>query len=172
MLPSLSLDNDMDLGIPKKTLNRMLGNAYEGDLPSDHTGILSNDNPLCNGEQSNFLTHTDVIKRSQPLFIQANRKMKEEKPHTLSLPSIPNPFPELCSPSNSPILTSSTLGPGSQREGGSHVVKVYSEDRTCCSLEITAGTTARHVCEMLVQKTHSLHDDCWSLVEVYHHLSL
>uniref|UniRef100_A0A2D4PBK6 Ras-associating domain-containing protein n=2 Tax=Micrurus surinamensis TaxID=129470 RepID=A0A2D4PBK6_MICSU len=31
---------------------------------------------------------------------------------------------------------------------------------------------ARHVCEMLVQKTHSLHDDCWSLVEVYHHLSL
>lgn len=49
------------------------------------------------------------------------RKMKEEKPHTLSLPSIPNPFPELCSPSNSPILTSSTLGPGSQHEGGSHV---------------------------------------------------
>ncbi|XP_058038931.1 growth factor receptor-bound protein 7 isoform X1 [Ahaetulla prasina] len=159
-------DNDMDRGAPRKTLNRMLGNSYEGDLPSDCTGAL------CNDEQSNFLTHTDVVKRSQPLFIEANRKMKEEKTHTLSLPSIPNPFPELCSPSNSPILTSSTLGPGSQHEGGSHVVKVYSEDRTCCSLEVTAGTTARHVCEMLVQKTHSLHDDCWSLVEVYHHLSL
>uniref|UniRef100_A0A8C5S4S1 Ras-associating domain-containing protein n=1 Tax=Laticauda laticaudata TaxID=8630 RepID=A0A8C5S4S1_LATLA len=123
-----------------------------------------------------LLTNPDVLLVANPFItifpFFSFRKMKEEKPHTLSLPSIPNPFPELCSPSNSPILTSSTLGPGSQREGGSHVVKVYSEDHTCCSLEITAGTTARHVCEMLVQKTHSLHDDCWSLVEVYHHLSL
>uniref|UniRef100_A0A8C6Y3J3 Growth factor receptor bound protein 7 n=1 Tax=Naja naja TaxID=35670 RepID=A0A8C6Y3J3_NAJNA len=123
-----------------------------------------------------LLTNPDVLLVANPFItifpFFSFRKMKEEKPHTLYLPSIPNPFPELCSPSNSPILTSSTLGPGSQREGGSHVIKVYSEDRTCCSLEITAGTTARHVCEMLVQKTHSLHDDCWSLVEVYHHLSL
>ncbi|KAH0626882.1 hypothetical protein JD844_002158 [Phrynosoma platyrhinos] len=52
------------------------------------------------------------------------------------------------------------------------VVKVYSEDGTCRSLEVTAGTTAHHVCEMLVQKTHALHDDCWSLVEVYQHLAL
>ncbi|KAK9396888.1 growth factor receptor-bound protein 7 [Crotalus adamanteus] len=104
----------------------MLGNSYDGDLPSDHTGTLSNDNPLCNDEQSNFLARTDMVKRSQPLFIQTNRKMKEEKPRTLSLPSIPNPFPELCSPSNSPILTSSTLGPGSQREGGSHKFHLQS----------------------------------------------
>lgn len=52
------------------------------------------------------------------------------------------------------------------------VVKVSSEDGTCRSLEITAGTTARHVCEMLVQKTQALHDDCWSLVEAHQHLGL
>lgn len=52
------------------------------------------------------------------------------------------------------------------------MVKVYSEEDTCRSLEVTAGTTARHVCEMLVQKTHALHDDCWSLVEVFQHLAL
>lgn len=62
-------DNDMDLGTPKKTLNRMLGNSYEDDLPSDHTGTLCND----------FLTHTDVIKRSQPLFIEANRYVTMEQ---------------------------------------------------------------------------------------------
>ncbi|NXA22127.1 GRB7 protein, partial [Ibidorhyncha struthersii] len=38
-----------------------------------------------------------------------------------SLPSIPNPFPELCSPSNSPILSSPALGQGPPREGASHV---------------------------------------------------
>lgn len=71
------------------------------------------------------LTNPDVLLVVNPFItifpFFPFRKMKEEKPRTLSLPSIPNPFPELCSPSNSPILSSSTLGPGSQREGGSHV---------------------------------------------------
>ncbi|XP_044303106.1 growth factor receptor-bound protein 7 isoform X1 [Varanus komodoensis] len=165
-------DNDMDLGTLQNNINSTLDNAYEDDLASDHTRMLSNGVPLSNGEQGKILTQGDVVKRSQPLFIQANRKMVVGEPRALSLPSIPNPFPELCSPSNSPILSSSSLGPGSQREGGSHVVKVYSEDGTCRSLEVTAGTTARHVCEMLVEKTHALHDDCWSLVEVYQHLAL
>nr|XP_028607868.1 growth factor receptor-bound protein 7 isoform X1 [Podarcis muralis] len=168
-------DNDMDLGTLQNNINSTLDNVYEDGLESDHSRPLSNSNPLCNGEQASLLTGGDVVKRSQPLLIQANRKLKEEEEEqqrALSLPSIPNPFPELCSPSNSPILSNSSLGPGSPREGGSHVVKVYSEDGTCRSLEVTAGTTARHVCEMLVQKTHALHDECWSLVEVYQHLAL
>ncbi|XP_033024728.1 growth factor receptor-bound protein 7 isoform X2 [Lacerta agilis] len=166
----------MDLGTLQNNINSTLDNVYEDGLESDNSRPLSNSNPLCNGEQASLLTGGDVVKRSQPLLIQANRKLKEEEQQqqqrALSLPSIPNPFPELCSPSNSPILSNSSLGPGSPREGGSHVVKVYSEDGTCRSLEVTAGTTARHVCEMLVQKTHALHDECWSLVEVYQHLAL
>ncbi|KAJ6660637.1 hypothetical protein lerEdw1_017634 [Lerista edwardsae] len=170
---SFAADNDMDLGTLQNNLNNTLDNVYEEDLEPDCARTLSNSNPLSNSDQANLLTGGDIVKRSQPLLIQANRRLKEEEgPHALSLPSIPNPFPELCSPSNSPILSNSSLGPGSQREGVSHVVKVYSEDDTCRSLEVTAGTTARHVCEMLVQKTHALHDDCWSLVEVFQHLAL
>uniref|UniRef100_K7FNE6 Growth factor receptor bound protein 7 n=1 Tax=Pelodiscus sinensis TaxID=13735 RepID=K7FNE6_PELSI len=52
------------------------------------------------------------------------------------------------------------------------VIKVFSEDGTCRSMEVTAGAPARHVCEMLVQKTHALHDDSWSLVELHQHLGL
>ncbi|XP_066484518.1 growth factor receptor-bound protein 7 isoform X2 [Tiliqua scincoides] len=132
-------DNDMDLGTLQNNLNSTLDNVYEDDLEPDCARTLSNSNPLSNSEQANLLTGGDIVKRSQPLLIQTNRKLKEEEvPCALSLPSIPNPFPELCSPSNSPILSNSSLGPCSQREGVSHVVKVYSEDDTCRSLEVTA----------------------------------
>uniref|UniRef100_A0A8C0JCC6 Ras-associating domain-containing protein n=1 Tax=Chelonoidis abingdonii TaxID=106734 RepID=A0A8C0JCC6_CHEAB len=110
--------------------------------------------------------------RPHPKPLLSGRKLKEEEPRASSLPSIPNPFPELCSPSKSPILSSPSAGQGPQRESGPHVVKVFSEDGTCRSLEVTAGATARHVCEMLVQKTHALHDDSWSLVELHQHLAL
>lgn len=53
------------------------------------------------------------VKRSQPLPIPTSRKLlREEELRTTSLPSIPNPFPELCSPSSqTPILG----GPSSAR---------------------------------------------------------
>lgn len=57
---------------------------------------------------------------AQPLSARS-RQPPEEEPRASSLPSIPNPFPELCSPSNSPILSSPALGQGPPREGVSHV---------------------------------------------------
>ncbi|KAG7458036.1 hypothetical protein MATL_G00233580 [Megalops atlanticus] len=50
------------------------------------------------------------VRRSQPMHILAVRRLQEEEQQlrTSSLPAIPNPFPELCSPAGSPIL-----GPGS-----------------------------------------------------------
>lgn len=57
---------------------------------------------------------------AQPLSARS-RQLPEEEPRASSLPSIPNPFPELCSPSNSPILSSPALGQGPPREGTSHV---------------------------------------------------
>nr|BAG57803.1 unnamed protein product [Homo sapiens] len=55
----------------------------------------------------------EEVKRSQPLLIPTTgRKLREEERRATSLPSIPNPFPELCSPpSQSPILG----GPSSAR---------------------------------------------------------
>ncbi|KYO44243.1 growth factor receptor-bound protein 7 isoform B [Alligator mississippiensis] len=167
-------DNDMDLGALQNNVNTTLDNLYQGSLEQERARSLPNGNafPLSErGDKADVLAGSDM-KRSQPLLIHMNRKLKEEEPRASSLPSIPNPFPELCSPSNSPILSSPTAGQGPQREGGSHVVKVFSEDGTCRSVEVTAGATARHVCEMLVQKTHALHDDSWSLVELHQHLAL
>ncbi|NWT48810.1 GRB7 protein, partial [Chroicocephalus maculipennis] len=113
------------------------------------------------------------LKRSQPLFIHgSSRQLPEEEPRASSLPSIPNPFPELCSPSNSPILSSPTLGQGPPREGASHVVKVFGEDGACRSLEASAGTTARQLCETLVRRTRALQDHSWALVELHQHLAL
>ncbi|KAG7245181.1 hypothetical protein INR49_023747, partial [Caranx melampygus] len=46
------------------------------------------------------------LRHSQPMHIQAVRCLQEE--HQLrpaSLPAIPNPFPELCSPAGSPVLS-------------------------------------------------------------------
>jgi hypothetical protein len=55
---------------------------------------------------------------------------------------------------------------------GVQVVKVYSEDGACRSVEVAAGTTAHHVCEMLVQRAHALSDESWGLVECHPHLAL
>ncbi|XP_057242654.1 growth factor receptor-bound protein 7 [Malurus melanocephalus] len=113
------------------------------------------------------------VKRSQPLLIHgSSRQPPQDEPRASSLPSIPNPFPELCSPSNSPILSSPALGQGPPREGTSHVVKVFGEDGACRSLEASAATTARQLCDTLVRRTRALHDHSWALVELHQHLAL
>ncbi|KAM9597623.1 growth factor receptor-bound protein 7 isoform 1-T3 [Trichechus inunguis] len=115
------------------------------------------------------------VNRSQPVPIPASRKFLDEELRATSLPSIPNPFPELCSPpSQSPILggTSSARGLLPRNASRPHVVKVYSEDEACRSVEVAAGATARHVCEMLVQRAHALSDENWGLVECHPHLAL
>lgn len=55
---------------------------------------------------------------------------------------------------------------------GVQVVKVYSEDGACRSVEVAAGATARYVCEMLVQRAHALSDENWGLVECHPNLAL
>ncbi|XP_004859540.1 growth factor receptor-bound protein 7 [Heterocephalus glaber] len=115
------------------------------------------------------------VMRSQPVPIPASRKLPEEERQATSLPSIPNPFPELCSPtSHSPILGGPSTARGLLPRDTSrpHVVKVYSEDGTCRSVEVAAGATAHHVCEMLVQRTQALSDENWGLVECHPLLAL
>lgn len=49
---------------------------------------------------------------------------------------------------------------------------MYSEDGACRSVEVAAEATARHVCEMLVQRAHALSDESWGLVECHPYLAL
>lgn len=62
--------------------------------------------------------------------------------------------------------------PESSAVPGAQVIKVYSEDGACRSVEVAAGATARYVCEMLVQRSHALSDENWGLVEGHPHLAL
>ncbi|KAM4539334.1 growth factor receptor-bound protein 10-like isoform 1-T2 [Odontesthes bonariensis] len=101
------------------------------------------------------------LRHSQPMHIQAVRCLKEEQHlRPASLPAIPNPFPELCSPAGSPVLSPI-------QTNDSHIVKVWSEDGAGKVVEIPADMTARDVCQLLVYKSHCLDDNTWTLVE--HH---
>ena len=62
--------------------------------------------------------------------------------------------------------------PASPAIPGVQVLKVYSEDGTCRSVEVATGATARYVCEMLVQRSHALSDENWGLVECHPYLAL
>ncbi|XP_069041893.1 growth factor receptor-bound protein 7 isoform X1 [Lepisosteus oculatus] len=116
-------------------------------------------------------TNPPTVKRSQPLGI-SNGRSKGEESKTISLPSIPNPFPELCSPSNSPILIGTPLGKGTPPSGNTHVVKVFGEDGRSRSLWVPAATTARDVCSLLVQRAHCTDQESWALIELHPSLGL
>ncbi|XP_030255226.1 growth factor receptor-bound protein 7 isoform X1 [Sparus aurata] len=104
------------------------------------------------------------IRRSQPIFINSNRSKGVES-FSSSVPSIPNPFPEL---SKSPVLISS-LPPQSSDK---HLIKVYGEDSHSRSVWVSRGATARDVCHMLVQTAHCSDQENWALLEVHPVLSL
>ncbi|XP_018413553.1 PREDICTED: growth factor receptor-bound protein 10 isoform X2 [Nanorana parkeri] len=111
------------------------------------------------------------MQRSQPMQIQAVRRLQEEQLRTSSLPAIPNPFPELCTPAGSPVLAPGSL-PQNQPASKRSVVKVFSEDGTSKMVEILADMTARDFCQVLVYKSHCVDDNSWTLVEHHPHLGL
>nr|XP_057908789.1 growth factor receptor-bound protein 10-like isoform X3 [Doryrhamphus excisus] len=109
------------------------------------------------------------LQRSQPMHILAVRRLQEEQQQQLrtsSLPAIPNPFPELCSPASSPVLSPGSLPPG-EPSTGIYIVKIFTEDGMCKVVEIPADMTARDLCQLLIYKSHCVDDNSWSLVE--HH---
>uniref|UniRef100_A0AAX7SE07 Growth factor receptor-bound protein 10b n=1 Tax=Astatotilapia calliptera TaxID=8154 RepID=A0AAX7SE07_ASTCA len=117
---------------------------------------------------------------------------QEQQLRTSSLPAIPNPFPELCSPASSPVLSPGSLPPGEPSSGkyvskiqvvffffsplfhqfpplkkNKQIVKIFSEDGMGKVVEIPANMTARDLCQLLVYKSHCVDDNSWALVE--HH---
>lgn len=105
------------------------------------------------------------LRRSQPIHVHAVRRLQEEEHQVrpASLPAIPNPFPELCSPTGSPILDTLQQNQASD----THIIKVFGEDGSGKVVEVPADMTARDVCQLLVYKSHCVDDNCWTLVE--HH---
>ncbi|XP_010864941.2 growth factor receptor-bound protein 7 isoform X1 [Esox lucius] len=106
------------------------------------------------------------VLRSQPLVIRRSRMQGVEL--SSSVPSIPNPFPELCSPSQSSVLTGSPSPPRSD----THLIKVFGEDSHSRSLWVSPRATARDVCRMLVQTAHCSDQENWALIELHPGLGL
>uniref|UniRef100_A0A8B9G9P3 Growth factor receptor bound protein 10 n=1 Tax=Amazona collaria TaxID=241587 RepID=A0A8B9G9P3_9PSIT len=78
------------------------GQLTRSQLPSSGSGALQPMSPR------------QKVQRSQPVRIMAVRRLQEEEQQfrTSSLPAIPNPFPELCSPASSPVLAPGSLPQG------------------------------------------------------------
>uniref|UniRef100_A0A3B4DW58 Uncharacterized protein n=1 Tax=Pygocentrus nattereri TaxID=42514 RepID=A0A3B4DW58_PYGNA len=109
--------------------------------------------------------------RSRPLAIRNGLNSKGEL-RPSSMPSIPNPFPELCSPSHSPVRIGSLVGNATTSEEDTHVVRVFGEDTHSRSVLVSSGATVRDVCHILVQAAHCTDQENWALIEQHPSLGL
>ncbi|XP_036714553.1 growth factor receptor-bound protein 14 isoform X6 [Balaenoptera musculus] len=99
----------------------------------------------------------------------ADRRKKKDL-DVLEMPSIPNPFPELCCSPFTSVLSAGLFPKANSRK--KQVIKVYSEDETSRALEVPSDITARDVCQLLILKNHYIDDHSWTLFEHLPHIGL
>ncbi|XP_078080409.1 growth factor receptor-bound protein 7-like [Mustelus asterias] len=160
-------DPDMDFMALEQNVSARLDNLYQVEnLQKDLTSKLPNGHMASShpGPRPTLLAQ-----RSQPVHIQVKRQLKEEELQTTSLPTIPNPFPELSSLPSSPTFCDGSKAPAS---GDTHVVTIFNEDGMKKSLEITAAVKAREICHLLVERNRCLDEENWTLVEVHPNTAL
>ncbi|XP_056618026.1 growth factor receptor-bound protein 10 isoform X3 [Triplophysa dalaica] len=165
-------EDDVDLEALVNDMNSSFESLYSScTVSADSAPLLHNGQP----QRPTYQTHAQPtsphqrLRRSQPMHILAVRLQEEEQQYrTSSLPAIPNPFPELCSPAGSPTLSTGSL-PQCQPTG-KYIIKIFSEDGFGKMVEIPADMTARDLCQLLVYKNHCVDDNSWALVE--HHPAL
>uniref|UniRef100_A0A8C2K249 Growth factor receptor-bound protein 10b n=2 Tax=Cyprinus carpio TaxID=7962 RepID=A0A8C2K249_CYPCA len=166
--------DDVDLEALVNDMNSSFESLYTScSVQTESTSLLHNGQPP---RPAAYHTHAQPTSqhqrlcRSQPMHILAVRRLQEEEQQyrTSSLPAIPNPFPELCSPASSPTLSSGSF-PQCQ-PSGKYIIKIFSEDGMGKVVEIPADMTARDLCQFLVYKNHCVDDNSWALVE--HHPAL
>ncbi|XP_069877951.1 growth factor receptor-bound protein 14 isoform X1 [Dipodomys merriami] len=99
----------------------------------------------------------------------ADRRKKKDL-DVLELPSIPNPFPELCCSPFTSVLTAGLFPKSNSKK--KQVIKIYSEDETSRALEVPSDITARDVCQLLILKNHYVDDHSWTLFEHLPHIGV
>ncbi|EOA98968.1 Growth factor receptor-bound protein 10, partial [Anas platyrhynchos] len=102
------------------------GQLNRSQLPTSGSGALQPMSPR------------QKVQRSQPVRIMAVRRLQEEEQQfrTSSLPAIPNPFPELCSPASSPVLAPGSLP---QSQPASKHVSMEQTFVSCISVQTSSG---------------------------------
>uniref|UniRef100_A0A673ZLF6 Growth factor receptor-bound protein 10a n=1 Tax=Salmo trutta TaxID=8032 RepID=A0A673ZLF6_SALTR len=139
--------------------------------------------PLLHNSHMHTPHHGHAPHRCVPRSQRPTRLQEEPQCRPSSLPAVINPFPELCTPTGSPILslihtTDNHVSAHTHTDGvtfececvsvvSESIIKVYSEDGAGKVVEVPADMRARDVCQLLVYKSHCLDDNSWSLVE--HH---
>uniref|UniRef100_A0AAX7TTK8 Growth factor receptor-bound protein 10b n=1 Tax=Astatotilapia calliptera TaxID=8154 RepID=A0AAX7TTK8_ASTCA len=172
VLPYLCLlEDDVDLEALVNEMDSSLESLYSCSGPqTESTPLLHNGQTSTSHKPPSSSSDSPQtgLRRSQPMHINAVRRLQEQEQQlrTSSLPAIPNPFPELCSPASSPVLSPGSLPPG-EPSSGKYIVKIFSEDGMGKVVEIPANMTARDLCQLLVYKSHCVDDNSWALVE--HH---
>uniref|UniRef100_A0A665UJ15 Growth factor receptor-bound protein 10-like n=1 Tax=Echeneis naucrates TaxID=173247 RepID=A0A665UJ15_ECHNA len=166
-------EDDVDLEALVNDMNSSLESLYStcSSQQTESTPLLHNGQTSSSHQHHHHhtqLNHPRQGQRSQPMHILAVRRLQveEQQLRTSSLPAIPNPFPELCSPASSPVLSPGSLPPG-EPSTGKYIVKIFSEDGMGKVVEIPADMTARDLCQLLVYKSHCVDNNSWALVE--HH---
>ncbi|KAL7886847.1 hypothetical protein AOLI_G00045680 [Acnodon oligacanthus] len=129
------------------------------------------DEPRVSPAKSALMSMHHFTPRSLPLAIRNSLNSKGEL-RPSSMPSIPNPFPELCSPSHSPVRIGSLVGNATTSEEDTHVVRVFGEDTHSRSVLVSSGATVRDVCHILVQAAHCTDQENWALIEQHPSLGL
>ncbi|XP_030196688.1 growth factor receptor-bound protein 7 [Gadus morhua] len=119
--------------------------------------LLDDEPPALRHLEPRHLTH------SQPITISPARVKADEGRWSSSLPTIPNPFPELCSPPQSPVVIGSVPPSASDK----HLIRVFGEDSYSRSLWVSRGATAKEVCHLLVQTAHCSDQESWALIEFH-----
>ncbi|XP_031816427.1 growth factor receptor-bound protein 14 isoform X2 [Sarcophilus harrisii] len=102
-------------------------------------------------------------------FCAADRRKKKDL-NVLEMPSIPNPFPELCCSPFTSVFSASLFPKANSRK--KQVIKVYNEDGTSRALEVPSDITARDVCQLFILKNHYIDDNSWTLIEHLPHIGL
>uniref|UniRef100_A0A673M135 Growth factor receptor-bound protein 7-like n=1 Tax=Sinocyclocheilus rhinocerous TaxID=307959 RepID=A0A673M135_9TELE len=117
--------------------------------------------------KQNVLTCSSSSSLSCDFSIPTKREFRAS-----SAPLIPNPFPELCSPTHSPVPTGSLGGRDPPSNSSTHVsvLRVFGDATHSRSVLVTSGTTAHDVCNMLAQNAHCTDEESWALIE--HHSAL
>ncbi|KAF4087583.1 hypothetical protein AMELA_G00072290 [Ameiurus melas] len=160
-------EDDVDLEALVNDMNSSFESLYSaGSVQCEAAPLLHNGQHT--HAHSQPISLHQRLRRSQPMHILAVRRLQEEEFRTSSLPAIPNPFPELCSPASSPTACPGSLPPCQASD--KHIVKIFGEDGMGKVVEIPSDMTARDLCQLLVYKSHCVDDNSWALVE--HHPAL
>uniref|UniRef100_A0A672R492 Growth factor receptor-bound protein 10-like n=1 Tax=Sinocyclocheilus grahami TaxID=75366 RepID=A0A672R492_SINGR len=151
-----ALVNDMASLSSYESIYATCGTQHSDSAPllhcTDGSGLHGNRAaPLPRAPSNKVAAHK--LRRSQPMHIHAVRRLQEEELQVrpASLPAIPNPFPELCSPSGSPVLS-----PGSLPQPSEPYVRVENRHCTLSPVAIIHQTRMRCYLSDLLTKSHSV----------------